>query len=793
MNRFLKNSFSALLLVIAGIFLFILPSAYSQDKATIFPESNNFYGDTVDMGMSFSRTPMETYFNLKNLSTNLLSISNITGGNSWGINGIKGHVQEYDLFVPPDASLFPIDVLPSTQKRITIKFVDTLNISDITGSISIDNKTPHKKAVRLRMGLFDRTKYTGYDPKDYAIIKDYILIARNTYKNIDVFETIIDYDSVFVNPVDTIHKFLTVQNSSKDTLSIESIRFSRPFISFITTDNYSMPIKLNPYLTNDFQKLWDFRYFPLRQGFDYDSVFIKFKPDPKNHPDSTDSVSTVLIGVGVTQNLDIKKIIDIKKMDTAIVNTHFIDFGDVNVGDTVEKQMVVELSGNLPFGPLSQKIKDIDSDIPALDFELTRKMNDTFNLQPSLTDTFNIKFTPSRSDTFHARLVIASDIVNRRVWGYPDSSKNVIFYINGIGRQAEIATLPDTIDFGNVVLNKGAECPGRSDTTIVLSNIGNLLLKIKDIRTETKYSPNPFVVNINNLEIPGKSSKDTLKISFDATGTSPGIFFGNLIISSNSAKGKDTVIIVLKARGILPDIMNISMPKDIVAMPGRRISIPILIDSNKISVAKEYTDTLIFNNTLLSYIKSENSNTASKFADLITIKQDSSTGKLFINIKFSLATARFEPLDTLINLMFDTFLGNEISTTIHFYNPSFGDGICSRVLSTNSSDCKFTLDSVCGLQFKTSPVGNHVFQLNMPSPNPSSNIINIGFEMAFKTKAEIYIYNSYGELVKTIVNQELPEGIYSSAININDLSPGVYFLSMQAGIFKDARNLVITK
>lgn len=730
--------------------------------------------DTVDFGMSFARIPITTYFNVKNLSpSETFSIGPYDKSFFLGLK--DNHVGEFQEF--ENKTTVPFAVGPSDVQKFYVNFKSDSNL--------IINP-PRKNTAKLRLGLYNsRLIPQPITDKDLVAYRDFVLIGRKTIHYIDVFETKLDFDSVYVNPKDTMRKNLIIQNSSKFQLSIDSLRFDRPFTAQIKHDFFQIPSVLNPYLEDGFQKITKITFYPINQGADKATISFGYKPDKVNYPDSVDIRSTEIVGVGVEQQLNIIE------CDTAPYTHNTIDFGDVDVGKTKRVKFIVRLFGNLPFGYIKDEIIDIDSDKPADGYKVIRKLNNSVHLQPFLTDTVIVEFQPTRSDTFNVRYQLTTDLKSRKVWGYQDSIFKRSFIFKGIGKQAEIASLPDTIDFGNIIINEGGECPTRRDSVLTLSNIGNLMLKVVEIKIRPDDSNNPFKVERDNMEIPGKESRH-LRVFFDSIANQLKDYEAYLYLTTNSPKPKDSLKILLRARGVFPDTMDIKLPQNLKAMPGRRLNIPILIDKNKISLAKIYIDTISYNNTILNFYKEQILGTASELAEKITVKQDSASSSLFLNIR-TRGAERFLLSDTLIILQFDTYLGDNIETPLHFVNPKFGDGKCSRILSTNRIDGSFSIDSVCGLEYKIGTSGRDRFKLMMPTPNPTSDILTLNFEMAFKTKASIMMYNSFGEIVKVIVNNELPSGSYETHANTFDLPPGIYFVKMNAGIFSDTRNIIITR
>ena len=70
------------------------------------------------------------------------------------------------------------------------------------------------------------------------------------------------------------------------------------------------------------------------------------------------------------------------------------------------------------------------------------------------------------------------------------------------------------------------------------------------------------------------------------------------------------------------------------------------------------------------------------------------------------------------------------------------------------------------------------------APNPSHNSVNIYYTVDNKTKVSLKVYNTLGQVVRTLVNETKTPGVYSIRWNGDDelgrkVSAGVYFFSLQ--------------
>lgn len=741
----------------------------SQNSVAIFNEFT--ISDTIDMGMCMPGMELTTIFNLKNLENKRFQMNGINP--TYGVFFLPGHPDEFNEFF--NVTSFPVILQPNSQRQFLFKFQ----------AFSVTSFPARKNTARLRLGFFNPDSLTLPENDGQLVgFRDFVVIGRKTEHYIDVFERTIQFDSIYVYPLDTVRKQLIVQNSSPFKLELEDVRYVRSFNAEITSTIKKLPLTFSPYLDDGFQHVWHLAYYPRNMGLDTAELSFYYRPDTLNYPDSVVVRRTSIKAVGVMQDLGVVR------ADTAEFTFNSVNFGDVDVGQSKEVRIALQTVGNIPFGALSQKILQYDSDREAEGFSIVRRMNDSVDLQPFLSDTMIVRFEPTRSDTFQVRLVLESDIIHRKIYGYPDSVRYRTIILRGVGRQAEIAALPTVIDFGNITVSDFGDCPTRRDTLIAVSNTGNLELRVQN-RVVPDNNSNPFKVEPGFVTIPGRESR-FVRVIFDSIATKPIDYEAQLLVYSNSPKGKDSLTVLLKARGVYPDTMDIKFNSNISSFPGRRISIPVLIDRRKVSVARVFSDTITYNNSILNFFGTRTAGTASRFAQTVLASQNGNSGELYLRIE-TLGSERFVSSDTLIILEFETYLGDETRTNLHFVNPKFGDGICERILSLNASDGSFAIDSVCGLEFKTRVQMLNPIRFYSIMPNPAGNDATINYEVTEQTDVKIVLINLFGEEIRTSNMHSTFPGLYSYQYDLSGIPPGVYFVDIRSSSFSNVKQLMIIK
>ena len=85
------------------------------------------------------------------------------------------------------------------------------------------------------------------------------------------------------------------------------------------------------------------------------------------------------------------------------------------------------------------------------------------------------------------------------------------------------------------------------------------------------------------------------------------------------------------------------------------------------------------------------------------------------------------------------------------------------------------------------------FTLNQNYPNPFNPITQIQYEMKSAGQVNMELFDIRGAKVRTLINENKPEGSYEFAFDGSQLSSGVYFYSMTANGITKTRKLVLMK
>jgi hypothetical protein len=629
-----------------------------------------------------------------------------------------------------------------------------------------------QKHAYLRLAL---AKY--FDETQAVASASYTILARKTRRYVDGFESVIDFDSVYIDPAQPKIFNWKIKNCWTSPVLIDSGRFTvlspQPDGPEFSAEAESGSFTIGP----DMVLPNKIGYTPKHSGEGRARMEYFYRPHPEIYPDSVDTARVEIYGAAVYQ--DIRPV-----ASSADINGDTIACGNVRIG--AEKKITIELEnfGNLPFGCSGQYIYEAVEDTPSDNFSI----DDEFqagggHLYPGENSTFSVRCRPRQTGVFIARLIIESDIKKRSIYGAPAGAGRKIIWLKARGIRP-IAKLPaDSINFGNVV--RSLQCPGTADTTINIFNAGNENLIVSHIDIQP---PNNFGISRRELEIaPNSSASVTLSFSPDDFAD----YSATASFITNEAAGRDTMPMVLTGSGVPLVKADLMIPAD-TAAPGTIVSIPIILKDGNARYAQKFSDTIQYDYSLLRFRDVSTIGTAAEGAIAVNIDEFYQPGRLPVYIE--LGYDRYFPAkDTIILLQFKAFLGERITAPISFTDPKFGDDKCEQVLSIegNTRNGSFTIDSVCGIGLKTHKTDNAGF--DMISPNPASGDINITFKTAFESRIKLGIYDSYGRMVKQIINRRIGAGAHSAVFNAAAIPPGVYYCRLRSGIMDRVRIITIVR
>jgi hypothetical protein len=85
------------------------------------------------------------------------------------------------------------------------------------------------------------------------------------------------------------------------------------------------------------------------------------------------------------------------------------------------------------------------------------------------------------------------------------------------------------------------------------------------------------------------------------------------------------------------------------------------------------------------------------------------------------------------------------------------------------------------------------FSLKQNFPNPFNPSTTISFTLAKRSFVILKVYDILGREVETLINGEMQAGNHNQLWNAANLSSGIYFYRLQAGLFTETKKLVLLK
>ena len=105
-------------------------------------------------------------------------------------------------------------------------------------------------------------------------------------------------------------------------------------------------------------------------------------------------------------------------------------------------------------------------------------------------------------------------------------------------------------------------------------------------------------------------------------------------------------------------------------------------------------------------------------------------------------------------------------------------------------DLAFDMVSAIDNQGTVTPL---VFALDQNYPNPFNPQTTISFSLPTEEKTLLTVYNSLGQVVRTLVDDIVPAGEHRVALNAASLPSGIYFYHLEAGSFSSVRKMMLVK
>ncbi len=85
------------------------------------------------------------------------------------------------------------------------------------------------------------------------------------------------------------------------------------------------------------------------------------------------------------------------------------------------------------------------------------------------------------------------------------------------------------------------------------------------------------------------------------------------------------------------------------------------------------------------------------------------------------------------------------------------------------------------------------FALSNNYPNPFNPTTNISYSVPQASEVNMIVFNTLGQQVATLVNEQKAPGSYTVTFEAGNLTSGVYFVRITAGDFTDTKKMLLLK
>jgi len=740
--------------VLCCVFLAALPLR-AQMSAEFYWNVSDRADTVIDFGVTPVGVTVTRSFTVHNTGTVSLSIP-ITSPLADPFYSIV-NVPEIAPEAPPKEEFAAIEALPYSippgeERTFGVRFLA------VVGNPLLPSDTPTEALLQLR----------AVDPGNTlgpSIDWTFRLRAMKTTRILATNRPIVRFDSVYVRPQPgPPTERYAIANVTTEVITA-TVRPLIPLTPVVGTPEITViPTAETVQFTSQSVLDWVFTYAPRDRGTDSARFVVAFQPSGSVPPDS---VVSVIQGVGVEQGIMIASATGAP--NTVSVKGDTIDFGEVLAdGNGTTATIIVKNAGNMRIGIESESRTGTLRDTNV--FVVQRALRDGgASIQEGSYDTLVVRFVPTESGPYEIGYVIATDIYRRPIRGVPDNAKKLGFYLRGLGLRPQVIVTPTTVDFGTVVLVQN--CTSSQDRTVTIKNNGNVVLRVDSIGIEPESLT--VIPNKTFFNIPiGESTPLTLTFIPSVQGD----ITGSIRLYTNALP--PIVDIPFTSNVVRPDTIQVSLPLDAASRPGHVVRMPFIVQGDRAALTDRVTFTTSYDPELLSY---RSVFTEGGGAEGATVKraEESSPGVLTMELQ---APANFMNRDTLLWLVFDTYLGTKARTEVALsdQNVKFGNAGCSSVLNVKSASGSFHLDSLCGISYKTLLDPRFVFSADVV-PNPAHEVVSVTIVTPMAGELSVRVFDAFGRLVQVVAQENVANGAHIFQMNVSELHPGIYLVESVQG------------
>jgi hypothetical protein len=392
------------------------------------------------------------------------------------------------------------------------------------------------------------------------------------------------------------------------------------------------------------------------------------------------------------------------------------------------------------------------------------------------TNSSDFKF-----DGFGKKEIQPKETIYTKVYFAPQAqgSKSATLFIYSNAKNAPIAKIPlkgkmekVSFELSQNILEFSDLDPNRAyEKTINIINNSSIYIKFNSNSSDLI---NFELVSVEPLETPpGETSKATIRFKGGDAGKA---YTETLKISDNKCGRIAELKLYAKVKESIPQKFDIKIGS-INAKSGDYIEIPIQLDDPKLLISKgisRISGNLNFNSTLLEPVENTPKGTQSL---------DGKTRIIPIEFNINGETS------TQLLLNFRVSLGNDTMTTIRF------DEIRSNLNNVDftSTGGLIKLTDVCNANGpRLVYFGDAKIELKVMT-DISNDHLSVSFNLLETGETRITIYNSSGDISKTVLNENIRKGFYEKEVSVADLGTGLYFIVLETPTAYIAKRIAIIK
>ena len=384
-----------------------------------------------------------------------------TGTAPLEITGIEGEGDVAGLTF--DTTVFTVE--PNGSRTVTIKFPSS-TVGEFSGSITISSNDPKSGTSTLSVSVI-------VQPPPVPVIA--------------VQQTVVNFGTIEAGQ--TGQRTITIENTGTAPLEITNIK-GEGDVAGLTFDTTMFTVEPNGSRTVTIK-------FPSSTVGEFSGSITISSNDPKSG----------------TSTLSVSVIVQPPPVPVIAVQQTVVNFGTVEVAQTVQQTITIENTGTAPL-----EVTGIESDVSGLTFEPS-----TFTLEPEGSQTVTVTFPSSTEGTFSGSISILSNDPDRAT-----RTLSVSVIVQPLPVPA-IAVRESAIDFGTVEVAKTVQ------QMITITNTGTAPLEITGIESDVSgltFEPSTFT-----LEPEGSQ---TVTVTFPSSMV--GEFSGLInILSNDPDRAKHTV------------------------------------------------------------------------------------------------------------------------------------------------------------------------------------------------------------------------------------------------------------